>query len=277
PSALHLTNRPDSEPIAFWALAENIHLPYFIPDRSVVENLVHFEVARKDLTKPNLHGRLAPMAEENGNCFHTPWGENTEWTTVNGWDTCAQTIARVDLHTLPGFLTYRNEEIVDASHRFATLKLSYHRLALNTTFVYSMSHIFAHTFINLCAGPEHRRLLDGIAAESKAVEQLYRVDSAVRKSMCISDLFDTEAEGSPPSDVDGIPKQRENLVDLTTTFLARGYGKKACPGRWYASLTIKICLAYMILNYKIELVDKLSKRKALLNAMIPPTSARLRF
>ncbi|OTA68729.1 hypothetical protein K449DRAFT_429613 [Hypoxylon sp. EC38] len=116
-----------------------------------------------------------------------------------------------------------------------------------------MSHIFARTFINLSAGPEHRRLVDGIATESKAVEQLYRVDSAVRKSMCISDLFDTEAEGSPPSDVDGIPKH-ERTWD---------YGKKACPGRWYASLTIKICLAYMILNYKIELVDKLPKRKSL--------------
>lgn len=50
PSALRLTNRPDSVLLAYWALVENIKLSYFIPDRNVVDNVTHFEVSRKDLT-----------------------------------------------------------------------------------------------------------------------------------------------------------------------------------------------------------------------------------
>lgn len=64
PSALHLTNRPDSELIAFWALCENIQLSYFISDSDVSENVIHFEVSRKDLTKRNVHRQLAPTVEE---------------------------------------------------------------------------------------------------------------------------------------------------------------------------------------------------------------------
>ncbi|KAI1377948.1 cytochrome P450 [Hypoxylon crocopeplum] len=430
-SALHLTNRPDSELIAFWALVENIQLPYFISDRSVLENLIHFEVARKDLTKRNITRQLAPTAEEIDHTFRTLWGDSTEWTTVNGWDMCGQIVARVGLRTLLGFPVCRDEEIVDATHHFANSlfsaaaiincmppflrpilapilalptrlyrsryrkivvpiiderirlweqhektgqgelpsdfiqwlipraaqhgpehlnpsKLSDRLLALNTMFVYAMLFIFSNAVVDLCASPEHKRFMDGIAAECKAVtarypeglasneavEQFYRADSAIRESMRVSDVgvvmlprdvvgnkpldlgngiicppgtrlmypaqsiqkdpdfwedpfrfdafrfsdpFDKEAGGSPPTDVGGSPKERENLVDLTTTFLAWGYGKKACPGRWYASQTIKQCLAYMMMNYEIELVGKIPERKALLHAMIPPTSAKLRF
>jgi hypothetical protein len=215
-------------------------------------------------------------------------------------------------------------------------------------FVYAMSFIFSQTVIDICASPDHRRFMDGMAAEckavianypeglasSKAVDQFYRVDSAIRESMGISDAnvvglprdvvgnkpldlgngvicppgtrlmfptqpmhldldfwkdplrfdafrfsdpFEKEAGAKMPIDADGTETKRENLVDVTTTFLAWGYGKKACPGRWYAGQTIKQTLAYMVMNYEVELVGEKPERKVLLNAMVPPTDVKLRF
>lgn len=39
-----------------------------------------------------------------------------------------------------------------------------------------------------------------------------------------------------------------------------GYGKDACPGRFFASNQIKIILAYIIRNYDITLEDKVGGR-----------------
>jgi cytochrome P450 len=223
-------------------------------------------------------------------------------------------------------------------------------LALNTMFVFAMSYIFAHCVIDICASPERKQFLDGIQAECKAVvakyeeglasteaiEELHRVDSAIRESMRLSDVgvvtLPRDVVGNKPLDLgngiicppgtrlmyptqpmhldsdfwedplrfnafrfsdpsekkalaarepamkdDGAKKERENLVDITPTFLAWGYGKKACPGRWYAGQTIKQALAYMVMNYEVELVGDAPKRKALLNMMVPPTETKLRF
>lgn len=90
-----------------------------------------------------------------------------------------------------------------------------------------------------------------------------------------SDPFDESTVSSAPKNEAGT--HRETLTDLTTSFLAWGYGKKACPGRWFASQTIKQAFAYMVMNYEVELVGEAPKRKALLYAMIPPVNAKLRF
>jgi hypothetical protein len=119
PSALHLTNRPDNELIAFWALVENIQLPYFLPDRDVIEKVIHFEVSRKDLTQRNVKRQLAPSAEELSVCFGALWGNSKEWLTVNGWDMCGQIIARVALRTLLGYPACRDVEVVKATQLFA--------------------------------------------------------------------------------------------------------------------------------------------------------------
>ncbi|KAK6863635.1 hypothetical protein PG995_000163 [Apiospora arundinis] len=432
PSALPLVNRPDSELIAFWALVENIQLPYFIPDRDVVENVIHFEVSRKDLTKKNVHRQLAPTVEEIQAAFGTLWGDSEEWSTVNGWDMCGQIIARVALRTLVGYPICRDEELVRTTQMFANnlfkaagiinclppvmrpvlapilalptirhrnnyrrivipvieerirmwkehektgkgelpsdflmwlipraaqhgpehldaSKLSYRLLALNTMFVYAMSFIFAQTVIDLCASPDHERFMDGLAAECRAAcaahpdglaapevtEKLHRADSAIRESMRVSDVgvltLPRDVVGTEPLDLgngiicppgtrlmwptqpmhldpefwddplrfdafrfsnphdpefnpaapatnaDGTPKERETLDTLTPNFLAWGHGKKACPGRWYAGQTIKQTLAYMVMNYEVELVGEKPKRRSLSYNMIPPLGAQIRF
>lgn len=76
-------------------------------------------------------------------------------------------------------------------------------------------------------------------------------------------------------------KQKESERELVTTptlsFLPLGYGRHACPGRWFASQTMKQALAYIVMNYDVELVGKPIKRKALLNTMVPPVDAKMRI
>lgn len=214
-------------------------------------------------------------------------------------------------------------------------------------FVFAMSYVFSHCVIDICASSERKRFWESMAAECKtvvakygqgiasrhAVDHFYRVDSAIRESMRLSDVgvvtmprdvvgkpldlgngivcppgtrlmyptqpihvdpdywseplrydafrfsdpFDKETEGSAPTNKDVTSQDRENHVDLSTRLLVWGYGKKACPGRWYAGQTIKQALAYMVMNYDVEFVGQPPKRKALLNMMVPPTEAKLRF
>lgn len=60
------------------------------------------------------------------------------------------------------------------------------------------------------------------------------------------------------------------------SFFAFGYGKHACPGRFFVSQTLKQALAYIVLNYDVEMV-KSPPRWALGNAMVPPTDAQIRI
>ena len=90
-----------------------------------------------------------------------------------------------------------------------------------------------------------------------------------------SDPFDPEVTGDQGGEASG--GEREKLDELTGRFLVWGYGKKACPGRWYAGQTIKQALAYMVVNYDVELVGEAPPRKVLLNMMVPPTDIKLRF
>jgi cytochrome P450 len=71
--------------------------------------------------------------------------------------------------------------------------------------------------------------------------------------------------------------ERNSLTTITSSFLAFGYGKHACPGRWFASQTMKQALAGIVLNYDVEITSRPKTRQVLLNMMIPPTGAQMRF
>lgn len=204
-----------------------------------------------------------------------------------------------------------------------------------------MGYTFAHSVLDLYGSPLKSRaeFIAGLEAECKqvseqhqglstkeAVDSLYRVDSAVRESMRLSDVgvttfpldvisgkvdlgngiqvpkgvrmvfptqpmhldpdfydephrfdafrFSRKFEDLPESD---LPEQRELLTSPTKSFLALGYGRHSCPGRWFVSQTMKQALAYVILNYDVELVGEPVKRKALLNMMMPPTEVQIRI
>ncbi|KAI0003923.1 cytochrome P450 [Xylariaceae sp. FL0662B] len=423
PTQLHLVNRPDNEIIGFPALVENVQLSYFIHDREVIENAIHFEVSRKDLTLRNIERQVAPSADEIDVCFRDLWGIDTDnWRTVNGWETCGGVIARTALRTLVGYPMCRNDTLREQTRLFANslfaaagvinctppflrpivgpvlaLRTKYHGLQcqkllkplirkriqlwedskdskdvevpndflqwmiprcanhgpanldpdkialrfllLNTMFVYAMSYIFSQAVVDIFASPEKDKIVldlehecrqtamshpEGISAK-EVVDKLYRVDSAIRESMRISDAFVyslfRDVVGKKPLDLgNGIlvppgtrmvfptqemhgdpdnwedpqrfnafrfsrpfePDQsaqgeRELLTTLTPKWLAFGYGKKACPGRWFAAQTLKQALAYIVMNYDVELLGEPPKRRALLNMMLPPTGAKLRL
>lgn len=62
----------------------------------------------------------------------------------------------------------------------------------------------------------------------------------------------------------------------TPTYLGFGYGKHACPGRWFAVLMLKMIVAYIVLNYDIEAGTVPPKMSVLGDAALPPMSTTIR-
>ena len=46
---------------------------------------------------------------------------------------------------------------------------------------------------------------------------------------------------------------RYQLAATSTDYLPWGYGKHACPGRFFAALEMKLIIAHLILNYDVRL------------------------
>jgi cytochrome P450 len=71
--------------------------------------------------------------------------------------------------------------------------------------------------------------------------------------------------------------ERDTLNTITPSFLAFGYGKHACPGRYFATQTMKQALAGILLNYDIEIINRPKTRQVMLNIMVPAVDAQMRF
>lgn len=71
--------------------------------------------------------------------------------------------------------------------------------------------------------------------------------------------------------------ERELVTTTTVSFLPFGLGRHACPGRWFAAQLMKQALAFMILNYEVELVGKPMERRSFLNMMVPPGKTQIRI
>jgi cytochrome P450 len=52
------------------------------------------------------------------------------------------------------------------------------------------------------------------------------------------------------------PKQ-QSLANLDDAFLSFGLGKHACPGRFCAIREMKMMLAYILMNYEIEIFEEM--------------------
>jgi cytochrome P450 len=60
---------------------------------------------------------------------------------------------------------------------------------------------------------------------------------------------------------EGKKEEQELIATTTPTFLPFGYGRHACPGRWFAAQLMKQALAYLVMHYDVELwVDRLRDR-----------------
>lgn len=95
--------------------------------------------------------------------------------------------------------------------------------------------------------------------------------------------FSRPFEGIPPKKTNGAngfgedEEERLRLTTITPSFLAFGYGKHACPGRWFATQTMKQALAGIVQNYEIEITNRPKTRPVVLNMMVPPTGTLMRF
>lgn len=141
----NILNKPDSEVTGFNALLDTIQLPYMISDREVYQNVIHFDVVRKKMTKRDI-GSLAPTtAEEIDASLRESWGTSTEWKCLNGWDACGRIIAQATLRVLIGLPLSRDEALLEQSR------------------LYSNSLFAGNTIIN-CIPPFMRPLIGPLVA-----------------------------------------------------------------------------------------------------------------
>lgn len=75
-----------------------------------------------------------------------------------------------------------------------------------------------------------------------------------------------------------VGKDKTSSMNQTTeTFLAWGHGRKACPGRYFATDVIRLMIAAMVKDYEIEPLGPRPKNKWILETIIPQAGAKLRI
>ncbi|KDB23430.1 hypothetical protein H109_04664 [Trichophyton interdigitale MR816] len=90
------------------------------------------------------------------------------------------------------------------------------------------------------------------------------------------DAFRFSREHETSSNEEPTTAKRESVTTVSTTFLPFGYGRHACPGRWFVAYMVKQATAYALLHYDVEVTKSPRKRASLLNFMLPPQKAELR-
>ena len=57
-------------------------------------------------------------------------------------------------------------------------------------------------------------------------------------------------------------KEQYQFVTVTPNFMAFGYGRHACPGRFFAANEIKLLLARLLVEYDMKMPDGKTERYA---------------
>lgn len=80
----------------------------------------------------------------------------------------------------------------------------------------------------------------------------------------------------PSNETEAIPalKQKpQSTVNLGDGFLTFGYGRHACPGRFFASHEMKLMLAHIIQHYDVEYLAERPPQQAVMEVKMPSDSA----
>jgi cytochrome P450 len=87
-----------------------------------------------------------------------------------------------------------------------------------------------------------------------------------------------ESEGGFKKELENaVAKDKTSSMNQTTeTFLAWGHGRKACPGRYFATDVLRLMIAAMVKDYDIEPLAARPKNKWLLDTIMPPAGAKIR-
>ena len=70
---------------------------------------------------------------------------------------------------------------------------------------------------------------------------------------------------------------RFHLPTPSDTFLAFGYGKNTCPGRFYASLVMKLMISYLVQHYDVEYTSKRPAMSSLVEMKLPDRGTQIRI
>jgi cytochrome P450 len=73
-----------------------------------------------------------------------------------------------------------------------------------------------------------------------------------------------------------IKKANYATVSTSVDYLPFGHGRHACPGRFFATNELKLLLAYMVLNYDIEPLEKRPEGKWIGQVTIPDMKATIK-
>ncbi|CAG9998330.1 unnamed protein product [Clonostachys byssicola] len=91
----------------------------------------------------------------------------------------------------------------------------------------------------------------------------------------VRSIFDQfNAAGQKPDDANK-PKPK-STVTLDDAFLGFGFGKHACPGRFFALNEMKIFVAHMVLNYDVECLDRRPELTNVIWLKVPYNDGRVR-
>ncbi|OBZ79757.1 Ent-kaurene oxidase [Grifola frondosa] len=106
------------------------------------------------------------------------------------------------------------------------------------------------------------------AAEATHHDEENYVDPDVFDPFRFSKLRDDDGEG-----------EKYLYVSTSADYLPFGYGKHACPGRWFASAELKAMIAYLVLNYDIKFAGdgKRPDNIFLGTAVVPARDAQVLF
>jgi cytochrome P450 len=74
---------------------------------------------------------------------------------------------------------------------------------------------------------------------------------------------------------DMIKKANYALVSTSADYQPFGHGRHACPGRFFAATELKLLLAYMLLNYDIEMMKERPAGKWVGNVSLPDMKATI--
>ena len=74
-------------------------------------------------------------------------------------------------------------------------------------------------------------------------------------------------------------EKRFDIVTLSVNFLGFGYGRHACPGRFFVANEMKLMLAHIVLTYEVKLETKGIHPPDvwMVTARIPNTTANVLF
>lgn len=87
----------------------------------------------------------------------------------------------------------------------------------------------------------------------------------------IFDHFNPGNDGDAPA-----PRKASSTATLDNAFLGFGFGKFACPGRFFALNELKLFVAHMVLNYDVECLDRRPELTDVIWLKVPYNDGRVR-